>query len=73
MNKLLVTLGLIASTTLVHAQGTINPLNGALTRLKWDSNGNGVIDLNDNSGVRWYSITSDSPPVFTCWSWPSTE
>lgn len=49
MNKLLLALGLVAFTTLVQAQGTINPLNGTLTRLKWDSNGNGVIDSNDNN------------------------
>lgn len=47
MKKSLLTLALIAMATVSSfAQGTINPLNGALTRVKVDLNGDGVGDRN---------------------------
>jgi hypothetical protein len=50
MKKLLLTLGLAALTLAsAHAQGTINPLNGALTRVRFDSNNDGVIDPTDQN------------------------
>lgn len=52
MKKLLLTLGL-ASLTLAsgNAQGTINPLNGVLTRVRYDSNSNGLYDLDDRNAT----------------------
>ena len=47
MKKLLITLGLsIITLTSALAQGTINPLNSALTRFKIDTNGDGIGDRN---------------------------
>ena len=47
MKKLLLTLGLIGCTLAsALAQGTINPLNGALARFKIDTNGDGIGDRN---------------------------
>ena len=47
MKKLLLTLGLVALTLIsTHAQGTINPLNGTLTRIKVDLNCDGIADRN---------------------------
>lgn len=47
MKKTLLTLALAAMATVSSfAQGTINPLNGALTRVKVDLNGDGVGDRN---------------------------
>ena len=46
MKKQLLTLGLISITSLTFAEGTINPLNGALARFKVDSNGDGIGDRN---------------------------
>ena len=47
MKKLLLTLGLAGLTlSSALAQGTINPLNGTLTRFKIDTNGDGVGDRN---------------------------
>jgi hypothetical protein len=48
MKKTLLTIALVAATAVVSfGQGTINPLNGTLTRVKIDSNGNGVYDSTD--------------------------
>lgn len=47
MKKSLLTLALVAMATVSSfAQGTINPLNGALTRVKIDLDGNGSGDRN---------------------------
>ena len=47
MKKLLITLGLsVLTLTSALAQGTINPINGALARFKIDTNGDGVGDRN---------------------------
>ena len=47
MKKLLLTLGLsVLTLTCALAQGTINPLNGALTRIKVDLNCDGIADRN---------------------------
>ncbi len=52
MYKLLSTLGLAALTLAsAHAQGTINPLNGAITRIKFDSNCNGVYESTDRNAT----------------------
>lgn len=52
MKILLLTLGL-ATLTLAgaHAQGTINPLNGALTRVRIDSNCDGILDAEDRTAT----------------------
>jgi hypothetical protein len=50
MKKLLLTLGLTALTfASAHAQGTINPRNGFLTPVKFDSNGNWIYDSTDRN------------------------
>ena len=47
MKKSLLTLALVTMATVSSfAQGTINPLNGTLTRIKVDLNGDGVGDRN---------------------------
>lgn len=47
MKKSLLTIALVAMSTVASfAQGTINPLNGALTRVKIDLNGDGIADRN---------------------------
>lgn len=47
MKKTLLTLALVAAATVSSfAQGTINPLNGTLTRIKVDLNGDGVAERN---------------------------
>ena len=48
MKKTFLTIALVAATAVASfGQGTINPLNGTLTRVKIDSNGNGVYDSTD--------------------------
>ncbi len=50
MKKLILTLTLVAGTlTGAFPQGTINPLNGALTRVRFDVNGNVQYDVNDRA------------------------
>jgi hypothetical protein len=52
MKKTLLTIALMAVTAVAsYSQGTINPLNGALTRVKIDMNGNGVIDAADRNAT----------------------
>ncbi len=47
MKKSLLVIALVAMSTVASfAQGTINPLNGSLTRVKIDLNGDGVGDRN---------------------------
>ena len=47
MKKTLLTFGLLAMATVSSfAQGSINPLNGAFTRVKIDLNGDGIGDRN---------------------------
>ncbi len=50
MKKLILTLGLAALTLAsAQAQGTINPLNGTLSRVKIDSNGNCAWETTDQN------------------------
>lgn len=50
MKKLLLTLGIVGGMLAsAVGQGTINPLNNALTRIRWDSNGNGQSDQTDRA------------------------
>ncbi len=48
MKKSLLTVAMLAMTSVASfAQGTINPLNGTLSRVKFDSNDNGIIETTD--------------------------
>lgn len=50
MKKTFLTIALMAATAVASfGQGTINPLNGSLTRVKFDSNGNGAYDSTDRN------------------------
>ncbi len=50
MKKTLLTVALVAMTSVASfAQGTINPLNGTLTRVRVDLNDNGLIDTTDRN------------------------
>ena len=69
MKKLILAFVLAAATfSDAHAQGTINPLNGTLTRIRIDSNCNGILDDEDRNvtvtdgliiGVFWGEAGSD--------------
>ena len=48
MKKTLITIALMAATAVASfGQGTINPLNGALSKVRIDSNGNGIYESTD--------------------------
>ena len=58
MKKSLLTVALLAMTAVASfAQGTINPLNGTLSRVRIDSNGNGAIDTADAQAKASEGIT----------------
>lgn len=57
MKKLLITLGLsVLTLTSALAQGTINPLNSPITRFKFDSNHDGIIDATDQNFTAAYQV-----------------
>ena len=76
MKKTFLIIALVAMSTVASfAQGTINPLNGALTRVKIDLNGDGVGDRNATaqdglqvSAFRSAASFASVPPANGRWS-----
>jgi hypothetical protein len=58
MKKTLLTLALVAAASVSSfAQGTINPLNGALTRVKIDTDNDGVYESTDRNATAADGLT----------------
>jgi hypothetical protein len=63
MKKTLLTIALMAATAVASfGQGTINPLNGTLSKVRIDSNGNGVFDTTDA-----FATTADGIQFTVLW------
>jgi len=63
MKKTLLTIALMAATVVVSfGQGTINPLNGTLSKIRIDSNGNGIFDTTDA-----FATTADGIQFTVLW------
>lgn len=63
MKKTFLTIALVAATAVASfGQGTINPLNGTLSKIRIDSNGNGVYDTTDA-----FATTADGIQFTVLW------